>query len=996
MRDRGRSASTVLIAGAVLLPAILAIVSWAPPAQGAAPHIFESVEPPAAMGDSADKNVILAQSFVATANYKLLWVEVYAIDLGTPDLATIEIRQDSGGFPSIALVASGQVQGGLQYSWLRIDVSPQPILVAGSRYWIEFISHQNSPDAYLWAKAVSNNYTAGWAANYQGSAWTMEPTVDYLFRTWGIQGPSIAVGISVDATSAGAGDPLLYTVDFDNIGTATASTVWVNWTPSTGVTYVSDDASVYGGSATAKGWVFQNVDPGANHFHISVRTNENVFEGLPLTTTVELEYVDGKIQQEPSSASATTIARVPSLIVGASASPLFLSPGDSLGYTISVSNVGSRSAKRVWLNDTLPPEVTYVSDTSASLPNLTGSWRSGNTIGLNFSDVPGGVMTFTINATVNLGTRNGTWLVNWAFVNYTDSAGRLRESVKASAVARVHGASIRIAQSTVVTGVQPREIVRFVLRFDNAGDDISAHVWINDSLPSGLTYYSDTASAQPSFVNGTCLPRSCAWEFANVAPGPQSFNLLAAVALNLPDGMVLRNWANLSYLDSNEVPLDPSSSSVTIQVSRPWFALRVSVNQYSNPGDALGYFVRLDNQGSGTADIAWLNVTFAPGTTYAADNASDSGGVRTGPRTWMFRNLTSGPAWMFLAVQLASGLADRTVLTSLFTLEFVDDEGNSGVQETATATVVVTAPVLSAQTFANRVSVEVGMTVTFTVLVDNSGSGVASDLWINDTIPDGTSFVRSSHQYVSTSGSVYTWHLTDVSPGIEELNVTVRVDGDVRIGAVLRNHFLIAYTDANGNFIANDEGATDVLVVGSALGPGLTLPITVLILGIVVAMLVGFIGWKVYGVGSKDKPRVDELFLLHRSGELVRHLTRSLRPNVDSDALSGMLVAVQDFIKESFRFVQGSLEELKFGSHRIMLAHGKHLIVAAVVAGGHTERLAPVILSGLDAIERDFAPALKDWNGMPSALEGVDGYLGEMLKGKAPNGKPPHAPRAEA
>ncbi|HLE45539.1 MAG TPA: hypothetical protein VI915_00910, partial [Thermoplasmata archaeon] len=46
---------------------------------------------------------------------------------------------------------------------------------------------------------------------------------------------------------------------------------------------------------------------------------------------------------------------------------------------------------------------------------------------------------------------------------------------------------------------------------------------------------------------------------------------------------------------------------------------------------------------------------------------------------------------------------------------------------------------------------------------------------------------------------------------------------------------------------------------------------------------------------------IEDIFLLHRSGLLLKHYTRRLRPNVDSDVLSGMLVAVQDFIKDSFR-----------------------------------------------------------------------------------------------
>ncbi len=993
MRASARTVSVLFAAIVLLVPAVL-VLSSAPAARAAVPHVFDSVDAVASGGDSVDQTTMLAQSFVASGGYKLLSIEVFARYLGTLYMVQVELRPDAGGLPSGTPIATGAAMGSyVRYDWLQADMAPHPQLNAGTRYWIVLSCNDNPSSAYLWAWTNGANYTAGMSAAYKGSAWNLYPSQDYLFRTYGVQGPSIAAGISQDAAQVGAGDPLQYTVSFDNIGTSPASHAWVNWTPSSSVTYVSDTAASVGGVRTAQGWVFSNVDMGPHGFAINVLVSQSVFEGLPLTTSVSVDYADGAVMQERTTASVTAVARVPSLILGMSAAPDHVAPGDSLAYTVTVSNVGSRPAAWVWLNGTLPADVTYVNDTASGLPYYLDSWRSGDSLHYNFTLVPPGILSFDVNVTVNLGIRNGTRLVAWAFGNYTDAAGHIREQVKASATAYVHGASICVAQSTSTIVVQPNVTLQIIVRLDNLGDADATRVWVNDTLSPGLTRVSDTASSHPAFVNATCLASSCSWEFANVTPGPQSFILTVAVGAGLSDNVVLTSSASLMYLDSNGVPLAPSSDILGIRVSRPWYTLRVTADQFANPGDTLGYSVELANRGSGLADYVWLNVTLPPAATYVADNASESGGVRIAPCSWLFRNVTTGSVSVFLAVRLASGLADRTSVSTQFTLDFQDLAANRGLRETATATAQITAPILALHVDANRAEAARGDSLTYAVRVDNTGSGTASDVWINETIPEGTTFVRSSLQYVSTSGSEFTWHLYGVSPGPTELNVTVRIDGEVPTGTNLRSSFSVAYTDANGNDVGRQDATVDVRIVVPTFGPGLTLPITVLVLGIVVACLVGFIGWKVYGVGSKDKPRIDELFLLHRSGELVRHLTRSLRPNVDSDALSGMLVAVQDFIKESFRFVEGSLDELKFGSHRIMLAHGKLLILAAVVGGGHTERLAPILLSGLDALERDLGPALKDWDGMPSSLEGVDQALGEILKGKTANGKAPHAPR---
>ncbi|HLE45541.1 MAG TPA: hypothetical protein VI915_00920, partial [Thermoplasmata archaeon] len=642
-----------------------------------------------------------------------------------------------------------------------------------------------------------------------------------------------------------------------------------------------------------------------------------------------------------------------------------------------------------------PANVTYVADTAAGLPNYTGQWRSGRTVRYNFTDVSAGVYTFTINVTVDPGLRNGTWLVNWVFANYTDARGAVREPLSAWAVARLHGASIRVAKSTLSTGVFPRDTVRFTIRFDNLGNGMASNVWINDTLSAGLVWISDTAAFQPGYINGSCAGPVCRWEFANLPIGLHSFSVTTRVGAALADGTVLTNVADLEYTDSDRLPLAPSSSTASVRVTRPELSVSASVNQFANPGDTLSYFVRIDNAGSGVGSTVWLNATVPAAVSYQVDNVSDLGGARAGPWSWRIPDLGVGPHPLYVGVRVAAGLADSTRLSSTFTVEYVDAGNNPGAPASTSVSTTITAPDFSIQAVANRASAAAGDAITYTILAVNTGSGISADVWINDTIPDGTTFVRSSVQYVSTSGSEYTWHLQNVAPGTVELNVTVRVEGGLGNGALLRNGVSVRYSDANGNFVAGWDGVVTISVNGPIFDGGTTLPLTILVLAILIAVLVGYIAWKVYGLGSRDKARIDELFLLHRSGELIRHLTRSLRPDIDSDALSGMLVAVQDFIRESFQFAEGRLEELKFGAHRLMLAHGKLLILAAVVAGGHTDKLAPTLLNGLHALERDLGPALADWNGMPGDLAGVDAHLGAILKGKV-NGKAPAPPRAAA
>ncbi len=126
---------------------------------------------------------------------------------------------------------------------------------------------------------------------------------------------------------------------------------------------------------------------------------------------------------------------------------------------------------------------------------------------------------------------------------------------------------------------------------------------------------------------------------------------------------------------------------------------------------------------------------------------------------------------------------------------------------------------------------------------------------------------------------------------------------------------------------------------------------------------------------------IEDIFLVHRSGLLLRHYTRRLRPNMDSDVLSGMLVAVQEFIKDSFRAEGGPLDEIRFGDYRIKLIQGQWTILAALVVGEttqeHTDQLRAA-LRDLEAQHKDLLPA---WDGTMDQLPEVNRIMERLLEG---------------
>src|ERR1700728_4469822 len=81
--------------------------------------------------------------------------------------------------------------------------------------------------------------------------------------------------------------------------------------------------------------------------------------------------------------------------------------------------------------------------------------------------------------------------------------------------------------------------------------------------------------------------------------------------------------------------------------------------------------------------------------------------------------------------------------------------------------------------------------------------------------------------------------------------------------------------------------------------------------------------------------RVEQVFLIHReTGLLLGHVAFSDGVVQDADLISGMLTAIQDFVRDSFGTKKSDdLEVMQVGDFKLWLQHGPLALLAAVVSG---------------------------------------------------------------
>src|SRR5437879_12950532 len=71
-------------------------------------------------------------------------------------------------------------------------------------------------------------------------------------------------------------------------------------------------------------------------------------------------------------------------------------PGDPVTFRLYLNNTGNNAARGAWLNDTLLPGLTYVSDTAAAAGSTT-PWPS-----FTFADLANGARSFDLTCRVNI------------------------------------------------------------------------------------------------------------------------------------------------------------------------------------------------------------------------------------------------------------------------------------------------------------------------------------------------------------------------------------------------------------------------------------------------------------------------------------------------------------------------------------------------------------------------------------------------------------------
>jgi hypothetical protein len=139
----------------------------------------------------------------------------------------------------------------------------------------------------------------------------------------------------------------------------------------------------------------------------------------------------------------------------------------------------------------------------------------------------------------------------------------------------------------------------------------------------------------------------------------------------------------------------------------------------------------------------------------------------------------------------------------------------------------------------------------------------------------------------------------------------------------------------------------------------------------------------------RNRHSVEEVFLVDNAGVLLVHLSQWESKAIDAKLVSGMLTAVQEFVKDSFRGANGeqniamdngALGKLEYGDFKIVIERGAYSFLAAVISGNDNKRLRRKMKNAVDEFESRYSSVLADWDGDMARFDGAEKIVGSLLK----------------
>ena len=299
------------------------------------------------------------------------------------------------------------------------------------------------------------------------------------------------------------------------------------------------------------------------------------FDGIapPVNTSVvDTVVVNGHQVGVPTNTATaqdtSTVKTAPaSMTIKKSVDKANASRGDTLTYSMTVTNTGVGDLTGVFITDTIPSGTTYVNGSADKGGVLTGSnlrWDLPN------NGVLAAGQSYTVSFQVKINSDAPSLIHNVAIA---DSNETPPVNDSADTIVPNKQFDMAITKSVDKTSASVGDTLTYTIKVFNTGKDPLTGVSVSDDIPTGTTYVA--GSATPA---ATQSGKTLTWTVGNLAVGgSQTMVFQVKVNSDAPDSIV-----NVATGKSNETP--PVTAQVNTTITK---VLATAVQQPATPAPAV-------------------------------------------------------------------------------------------------------------------------------------------------------------------------------------------------------------------------------------------------------------------------------------------------------------------------------------------------------------------------------------------------------------------------
>ena len=435
------------------------------------------------------------------------------------------------------------------------------------------------------------------------------------------------------------------------------------------------------------------------------------------------------------------------LTIGKSTSLTSALVGNTVVFTIGITNLGLNTANNITGSDVVPSGFSIFAWNSSGSPSAP-VYNPTNGLWTLASIAPGVAASLIISTiATNAGIYTNTALITGASIpdpNTNNNAASVVVTLATQPADLKVTKTAGLYEGGTASQFQVGDSVTFTITISNLGPGIPFNITGSDVVPAGFSvsgWSSSGPGSAPDYNPGTGV-----WTLGSLYPGNSAVLLIFATATS---GGTFTNTVSITGASVSDPNPANNSSGVVVTVAQPRVDLQVTKTVGTNSvfvGGLVPFTITITNLGPNSASNITVLEVLPPGLSFSSAGVPGITSFNPNNGVWTIPSLAVGNGFALALSALATNAGTFTNNASLTGSTPPDtNAANNSASAVVTATVQLLPADLKIAKTANPTNLLTGQQVVFTVSLQNLGpNNVTNSIVVTDCLPPGFQYVTDS------------------------------------------------------------------------------------------------------------------------------------------------------------------------------------------------------------------------------------------------------------